>query len=105
MPPGMAGMAHGIADEYDELSQFSREQLELDIINAMKEAAREVALFFAAHPDKAKEIPVPENMPLRPVRFWQEVYIAAIRAGCDASEAKALAQQALTDMQKLGEAK
>jgi hypothetical protein len=46
-PPWMQGMAHNIADEYN-LSQMEREQLERDIINAMKESAREVALYFAA---------------------------------------------------------
>jgi hypothetical protein len=44
---------------------------------------------------------MPENMPLKNVRFWQEVYIAAVRSGKQATEAAALANRALTDMLKL----
>ncbi len=48
-PPWMQGMAHNIADEY-LTNPHERDKLERDIINAMKEAAREVALYFAANP-------------------------------------------------------
>jgi hypothetical protein len=53
MPEWMRGMAHNIAVEYFPPDSRRAEQLERDIINAMKEAAREVALFFAANPEKA----------------------------------------------------
>ncbi len=36
-----------------------------------------------------------------PVRFWQEVYIAAVRAGQSQDQAKQMAQQALNDYYKL----
>lgn len=50
-PPWMQGMAHNIACEYTrENEEFKRERMERDIVNAMKEAAREVALYFAANP-------------------------------------------------------
>jgi hypothetical protein len=42
-----------------------------------------------------------ENKPMTPSRFWQEVYIAAVRSGKQASEARGIAQQALVDYQKL----
>jgi hypothetical protein len=42
-----------------------------------------------------------KNKPLSPTRFWQEIYIAAIRSGKTSLQAKADAQQALTDYQKL----
>jgi hypothetical protein len=100
MPAWMAGMAHNIADEY-LANPHERDKLERDITNAMKESAREVALFFAAYPEHTKEIPVPENMPLKAARFWQEVYIAAVRAGQSQTYAKACAQQAMTDFLKL----
>lgn len=38
---------------------------------------------------------------MSPTRFWQEIYIAAVRSGKQASEALGIAQKALTDMQKL----
>jgi hypothetical protein len=55
VPPWMAGMAHNIAVEYMREGQ-QRNDMERDIVNAMKEAAREVALHFAANPKKAKEM-------------------------------------------------
>jgi hypothetical protein len=44
---------------------------------------------------------MPENRPLTPARFWQEVYIAAIRAGHMPDDANACAQRAMTDFLKL----
>jgi hypothetical protein len=38
---------------------------------------------------------------MSPTRFWQEIYIAAVRSGKQSSEALGIAQRALTDMQKL----
>jgi hypothetical protein len=52
-PPWMQGMAHNIAVEYMREGQ-QRDDMERDIVNAMKEAAREVALYFAANPDGIK---------------------------------------------------
>jgi hypothetical protein len=48
-PAWMQGMAHNIAVEYMREGQ-QREDMERDIVNAMKEAAREVALAFAGNP-------------------------------------------------------
>jgi hypothetical protein len=42
-----------------------------------------------------------KTAPLSPNRFWQEVYIAAVRNGRAPSEALTFAQKALTDYQKL----
>lgn len=44
---------------------------------------------------------MPENMPLKGMRFWQEVYIACMRAGQTREYACACANQALTDFMKL----
>jgi hypothetical protein len=38
---------------------------------------------------------------MSPTRFWQEIYIAAVRAGQSPEYCLAMAQQALTNMQKL----
>lgn len=38
---------------------------------------------------------------MSPTRFWQEIYIAAVRAGQSPEYCLAMAQKALTDMQKL----
>lgn len=43
--------------------------------------------------DKVRSLP--------PIRFWQEIFIAAVRSGKQVSEAKGIAQQALVDLQKL----
>jgi hypothetical protein len=42
-----------------------------------------------------------ENMPLKNMRFWQEVYIAAVRSGKQSTEACEIANRALTDLLKL----
>jgi hypothetical protein len=44
---------------------------------------------------------MPENTPLKYVRFWQEVYIAAVRSGKQSTEAAQIANSALTDLLKL----
>lgn len=40
-------------------------------------------------------------MPYKAVRFWQEIFIAAVRSGKQVTEARQIAQQALVDFQKL----
>lgn len=56
MPAWIEGMAHNIAIEYTRENEFAkRERLERDIVNAMCESAREVALFFAANPKAASD--------------------------------------------------
>lgn len=55
-PQWMLGMAHNIAVEH-LVKSGNRDALERDIVGAMKEAAREVALFFAANPEKLTEVP------------------------------------------------
>ena len=44
---------------------------------------------------------MPENMPLKNLRFWQEVYIAAIRAGQTRPYACQCANEALNDLMKI----
>lgn len=44
---------------------------------------------------------MPDNRPLTPARFWQEVFIAAVRSGKQVTEANQIAQKALTEYQKL----
>jgi len=44
-----------------------------------------------------------DNKPFTRTRFWQEVYIAAIRAGNTAEYACVAANKALNDLMKLGD--
>lgn len=45
---------------------------------------------------------LPENSKsMAPSRFWQEVFIAAVRAGMGARDAQIIAQQALDEFTKL----
>ena len=44
---------------------------------------------------------MPENMPLKAVRFWQEVYLAAVRAGQSEDYCLHMAQKAMNDFLKL----
>jgi hypothetical protein len=40
-------------------------------------------------------------MPLKNLRFWQEVYIAAVRSGKRSLEASEIANHALNDLMKI----
>ncbi len=57
-PQWMIELAERVAFDFTSEDQIGvRARLQRAVIDAMKEAAREVALYFAANPEKAKEVP------------------------------------------------